>query len=61
MRSLAAAGPEDLGGKAAHMIANPALRAAWRLRMDGADEGELSRAAHADRDAQIVSALLKIM
>jgi hypothetical protein len=61
LSGLAAAGTEDLGGKAAHLIANPLLRAAWRLRMAEVDDGELSKGLYADRDAQIVSAVVAKM
>ena len=61
LSGLAAVGTEDLGGKAAHLIANPLLRSAWRLRMAEVDEGELSKGQYADRDAQIVSAVVAKM
>ena len=58
LSGLAAAGEEELVGKAAHLIANPFLRAAWKLRMEKAPEAELSRAEYASRDAQLVASLL---
>ena len=56
---LAAEGESDLVGKTSHLIANPLLRAAWKLRMHETDEGELSRRQYADRDAQLVANLIK--
>ena len=59
LSGLAAEGEQELIGKASHLIANPLLRAAWKLRMDGADEGELARKQYADRDAQLVAQMLR--
>lgn len=59
LSGLAAAGERDLLGKAAHLIANPLLRAAWRVRMADAPDGDLSRVDYADRDAQLVAMLLR--
>ena len=59
LSGLAAEGEEELIGKASHLIANPLLRAAWKLRMDRADEGELARKEYADRDAQLVAQMLR--
>jgi hypothetical protein len=59
LSGLVAEGEADLVGKAAHLIANPFLRAAWKLRMDDAPEGELYRSEYASRDAQLVASLVK--
>jgi hypothetical protein len=59
LSGLVAEGEADLVGKAAHLIANPFLRAAWKLRMEDAPEGELYRNEYASRDAQLVAAMVK--